>query len=295
MTMNQISVGIDSSDLADTALAWSLALAAESGASVQAIATWEMPLIAKLPNQIHGRPTAEFMTTEASKTLASTVDRIVEQSTQSVEIEQRVVEGKPGPTLVELSGPSDLLVVGRTGYGKRYGLARLSELTLGSTAKHCVHHATVPIATIPADTTWASNPEVLVAVDGSPDSLAALDWAVAALPPTSSLHIVRACEPWLGDGLVPQDIFEMDQIHRDLEKQTQEMLDSRNDQLESREFKLEVVVATAQRAILHPGYKPDLIVVGKRSRNPIASMVLGSVSDFAVRYARCPVVVVPSH
>lgn len=295
MTINKMTVGIDSSELAETALTWTIAAAAQNNASVDAVATWEMPLIAKLPKRIQGLPTPEFMTTQASKALAETIDRVTRKTAHAVSVKQRIIEGKPGPALVNEAASSDLLVVGRTGYGKRHGLARFAELTLGSTAKHCVNNSPTPIATIPSGATWTSAPSVVVGVDGSPGSLAALDWALTELPATSTVNVIRAFEPWIGDGLVPQDLIGEEQLQRDVQDETQAWIDSRIGQLKSPHptVALQVVIATAQHAILNPGYRTDLIVVGKQSRNPITAMVLGSVSDYAVRYAQCPVVVVP--
>lgn len=39
----------------------------------------------------------------------------------------------------------------------------------------------------------------------------------------------------------------------------------------------------------------DLIVVGSHGRGPVGRFLLGSVSDFVVRHARCPVMVVRAH
>lgn len=295
MTITKITVGVDSSEDAETALTWAIAAAGKTNATVEAVATWQMPLISKLPKRIEGLPTPEFMSAQATTTLAKTVEHATGQTACSVSIQQRIIKGKPGPTLVDAAATSDLLVVGRTGYGTRHGIARFAELTLGSTAKHCLNNSPVPIATIPAGSEWVSAPTVLVGVDGSAGSLAALDWALTELPATSTINVIRAFEPWIGDGLVPQDLIGEEQLQRDVHDETRDWIDSRIDKLNSPHptVALDVVIATAQHAILNPGYRTDLIVVGKQSRNPITAMVLGSVSDYAVRYAQCPVVVVP--
>jgi nucleotide-binding universal stress UspA family protein len=61
----------------------------------------------------------------------------------SIEIEQRVLDGAPAPLLVEMSAHADLLVVGSRGRGG------FSGLLLGSTSQAVLHHAVCPILVVP--------------------------------------------------------------------------------------------------------------------------------------------------
>jgi len=62
--------------------------------------------------------------------------------TDSVEIERRVVEGRPAAVLVNESQGADLLVVGSRGHGG------FSGLLLGSVSQQCAHHAACPVAIV---------------------------------------------------------------------------------------------------------------------------------------------------
>jgi len=296
MSIKKISIGVDRSDLAENALAWTLNLAADTNASVEVIATWRMPLICQLPGPIKGLPTPHYMAQETAKTLDSIVNEITNRIGSAVAVEQTTAEGKPGPTLVALANESDLLVVGRTGYGKRHGLSRIAEVVLGSTARHCIHESPIPIATIPSGAKWAPSPHVVLGVDGSTGSLAALDWALSELPRTSTVHVVRAFEPWVGDGLVPQDLIGHDELQRHIEAETQTWVDQSFQRpatnLDNAPT-VAAVIATPQHALTNAERTPDLIILGERGRTAAAAMVVGSVSDYMVRYSQCPVVIVP--
>jgi len=59
-----------------------------------------------------------------------------------VEIERRVVEGRPAAVLVNESQGADLLVVGSRGHGGFAGLL------LGSVSQQCAHHAACPVVIV---------------------------------------------------------------------------------------------------------------------------------------------------
>jgi nucleotide-binding universal stress UspA family protein len=60
---------------------------------------------------------------------------------------------------------------------------------------------------------------------------------------------------------------------------------------------LVVVESPAGPAIIDNAHDAELIVVGRRGRGAVKSLVLGSVSSYVVQHATCPVLVVqaPHH
>ena len=82
-------------------------------------------------------------------------------------IKSEVVSSPPVPTLVEMSGEADMLVVGSSGRGK------LSRGLLGSVSSGLVRQAHCPVAVIRDEDPLMPNPQhapVLLGVDGSPAS-----------------------------------------------------------------------------------------------------------------------------
>ena len=77
----------------------------------------------------------------AKQALEQTVRKSL-QDTDSVEVEQRVVEGPPAGVLVDDSRDADLLVVGSRGHGGFAGLM------LGSVSQQVAHHAACPVVIV---------------------------------------------------------------------------------------------------------------------------------------------------
>lgn len=132
---------------------------------------------------------------------------------------------------------------------------------------------------------------VVAAVDGSEDSLRALDWAIeAARLRESVLRIVhvRQYAAWTQPEVLaagPEQVGDpvLDRLRADLE--------GRGQQLPVLEF---VTIEGAPDAVLpEMGGDAQLLVLGSRGRGGFASLLLGSNGMAAARDAACPVVVVP--
>ncbi|GAA2768113.1 universal stress protein [Streptomyces paradoxus] len=136
-----------------------------------------------------------------------------------------------------------------------------------------------------------STQPVVAAVDGSDDSLRALEWAVdAARRRAAPLRVahVRQYAHWaqpevLAAGLAhPQDDPVLDQVRTRLE--------GRADQPDTEYVGME---GAAGAVLPELGATAQLLVLGSRGRGGFASLLLGSNSMAAARDAECPVVVVP--
>ncbi|UXX96821.1 universal stress protein [Streptomyces sp. AD2-2] len=133
---------------------------------------------------------------------------------------------------------------------------------------------------------------VIAAVDGSDDSLRALDWAVdAALgrgAPLRVVHVWQYAAAWTPPGVLVAGPPEPDE---------DEVLDQVRTRLEGRADRpvMEYVgMQGAPGAVLPElGSGAQLLVLGSRGRGGFASLLLGSNGMAAARDADCPVVVVP--
>lgn len=139
---------------------------------------------------------------------------------------------------------------------------------------------------------------IVVGVDGSDESIRALQWAVdEARRRDATLDIVVA---WHSPYAAAADITGMaaSRINReDIEQASQEILDRAMEvaRRESSAVRIEPVVVEggAARSLLEAAADADLLVVGSRGRGGFAGLMLGSVSQQCAHHAPCPVVIVP--
>ena len=137
---------------------------------------------------------------------------------------------------------------------------------------------------------------VVVGVDGSEESIAALSWAqryASALGATvravAAWHYPAAAGP-APVGVAPQPIrAEAEQHVRDglTAAIAKAYPDAQADQVETR-----VVYGHPAQVLLDESDDADLLVVGHRGRGAFTGMLVGSVSTHCVTHATCPVVVV---
>lgn len=138
---------------------------------------------------------------------------------------------------------------------------------------------------------------ILVAVDGSPDSILASRRAAAMAGAFGAelhlVHVVPVSEPvWLFDEVVGgPSLYEEDlQRARDLLDEEVRRIEEGGTKV-SKSYLREgdpaaEVVALAERL------GADLVVLGSRGLGPLARMPIGSVSSSVTAYAPCPVLVV---
>ena len=138
-------------------------------------------------------------------------------------------------------------------------------------------------------------PRIVVGVDGSPSSRAALRWAVNQARLTGgTIDAVIAWQipasmtgyGWMAP-VVPEISFE------DIAKHTLEeaVSDVAGSGAVPRVRSL-VVHGVPAQVLLEAAADADLLVVGRRGHGEFAEALLGSVSQHCVHHARCPVVIV---
>jgi nucleotide-binding universal stress UspA family protein len=133
-----IVVGVDGSDNSKDALRWAGRHAELTGATLEAIITWEIPAFSGWgPADAEDLEFPRF----AEEALNQAVDEVFGPD-HPAWLQTRIVAGHPAQVLVEASAHADLLVVGSRGYG---GFA---DALLGSVSTYCVHHAHCPVAVI---------------------------------------------------------------------------------------------------------------------------------------------------
>jgi nucleotide-binding universal stress UspA family protein len=147
----RIVVGVDSSPGSRTALRWALTQARLTGATVEAVAAWQAPVM--YGNSYGWVPMpSDSLAAVTDKALAETVADVVGTEGQPVEVRTTVAEGPAAQVLMTAAAGAELLVVGSRGHGAFAGML------LGSVSQHCVQHAPCPVVVIPDEADSGTTP-----------------------------------------------------------------------------------------------------------------------------------------
>jgi len=142
--MALIVVGIDHSEGAKAALRFALEEAKLRRARLRVVHAWQYGYIGA--TGLEGAyPALGGDIKELRDGAETALEEMLRESiaeTDAVEVERRVVEGRPAAVLVDESRGADLLVVGSRGHGGFTGLL------LGSVGQQCAHHAACPVVIV---------------------------------------------------------------------------------------------------------------------------------------------------
>ncbi|WP_018636606.1 universal stress protein [Parafrankia elaeagni] len=326
-----IVVGIDGSPGSESALRWAVTEASRRGARVRAV----------LGSCPHEQPSAVRRWADATAgphdegTLAQAAGQVLHEALTDVELPpglavvEEVIDAPGSEALLTAGRDAEMIVVGTRGRGL------LHRLRIGSVSASVAVHSPVPVVVARAPRTGddedaaesagpagpagrseqqphtpespeAQPPPVVVGVDGSPNSLAALRWAAdEAVLRGAPLHVVHA---WLA--AMPLPFAETSgEIVAALEDQARAVLDDSIAQVigaaagpgqdgpaaPTPSVRRVLVAASATRALLEESRDADLLVVGARGRGGFAELLLGSVSHQTMLHATAPVAIIHGH
>ncbi len=277
-----MTVGVDGSEQSLAALAWAIAQAEHYG-KIQPVISWHFPL-RHSPRPAPGAPSPNLKNAFEDQA-KEIVENAISGIDSSLLLPSRVAHGQPGPVLVEMAAESDLLVVGTRGHGAFVGAL------LGSTSSYCTAHSDVPVAVIPADANQARIQRIVVGVDSSASSTAALTWALEHRPEGAVVQAVHSWSPpaaGLGETATPYEIFETS-AERILSRAATRAAEAAGQPEDSVERRL---VLGDPRGSLRD-CEADLLVLGARGEGVISHLLLGSATTALVNHPRIPTVVVP--
>jgi nucleotide-binding universal stress UspA family protein len=280
---HRIVVGVDGSEHSMAALEWSAVQAQRTGAALKIVAAFG--------------PNYQFLNrSEADQFMQDDVaDAIVraEKLAPEVDITSTTFEGFPETILIKEGDGADLLVVGSRGRGG------FKCLLLGSVSRKCVHRARCPVVVVarPAPGSDAfineraeSANRIVVGIDGSPSSIAALGWAAKQAEVTgASLEVLMTWEWLSGYGWSPIDP-EFDQ-ERVCQTALSEHLKPVRDAHPGISIQAAAIEGHPAPLLVKASEGADLLVVGSRGHGEFIGVLLGSVSEHCVTNAHCPVVV----
>lgn len=281
-------VGIDGSPCSTKALQWAEAHVDRFGL-IQPVSVWQTPWWAFSPTAFGPTtsPSERAFRTETEKVASEVASQSLSRIDPTKILEPLTVHGLTGPTLVTIGETASLIVVGTRGRG---GLAAG---VLGSVSLHCVNHAKVPVVVVPPDAKVESGfKRVVVGVDGSDSSLAAVRWALRNTPSTCEIVAVYG---WEHDSSAVSDVASM--ARDKLDELAHELIEDSVDRARSQEqsdraVTLRPVCDDPRLALREAAATADLLVVGARGRRGVAYLLLGSVASALVNHPMVPTVVV---
>jgi nucleotide-binding universal stress UspA family protein len=194
------------------------------------------------------------------------------------------------PTLIDRSARARMLAVGSRGRGA------FQRGMLGSVSTAVSRHARCPVAVIHSvsaiDSVSASKP-VLVGVDGSPNSVPAIE---LAFEEASRRKVgVVALHAWSDTSAIVPPVVGWDSARDTEQTVLTEPLAAWGQRYPDVEVRRIVVSDRPVRSLLDESVNAQLLVVGSHGRGGFASMLLGSTSNALLHSAECPMIVVRDH
>ena len=253
-----ILIGYDGSEDADAAVAWAakaarlreepvvVVIAEDTGADTVGLRWWPQSYWRELGERAEGL--------------------LREAGVSDVRVERH--SGALVPALVPLADDATMLVLGSRGHG------RAGQTFVGSTSQHAAGHAPCPVVVV-REPTHAASDRIVVGVDGSPGSVAALDFACRqAELEHQRVVALHGTGPEGDHPAVADAVARAREGHPDVPLET------------------ESVDEGAAQALVDASVDAALVVVGSRGLRAYEGMQLGSVSHDVLRRARCSVGVV---
>lgn len=141
-----------------------------------------------------------------------------------------------------------------------------------------------------------SRQKIVVGIDGSEESLAAVRWAVdEARHRDASVDVVHVWHyVYLGDPLGVSAVASADNIEESARLVIDEALTHAGADGEAVGITGRAIEGAAAKVLLEEAATADLLVVGRRGRGGFIGLLLGSVAQQVAHHAPCPVVIVPT-
>lgn len=280
-------VGIDGSECAQHAAHWATLHAPGRADLLKFVAAWSIPSAPALPPV---GPMVKYWDLDAfadatQQRLTESVAAISADTTLT--IEPVVAEGQSASVLMFAASEASLLVVGNRGHG---GFRRL---LLGSTSTQCATHARVPTAVIPCGAPVDDLAHIVVAIDGSTNSLSAAAWALRFAPRNAVIEFVSVWDV-TPVAVGADQFFFPEAIDLAQERFEHQISILRSTVGENLDIRATFVRGHPRGDLEAAAAGADLFVMGARGHGAVGAAVLGSVSTWLLHHLACPMIVIPS-
>jgi nucleotide-binding universal stress UspA family protein len=290
--MKDIIVGVDSSSASERALDRALLEAERRRLPLRVVHAWTTPAwfssgglgyVPAVPSpEISGQVAQDLVDEVLAKGLSRRTSQV------PVEVTAEVHEGDPARLLTGLSEHASLMVLGGNGHGQ------LASALLGSVTTFVLHHAGCPVMVVPSGAHVGPPARIVVGLDGSTSSRAALRWALAAAeplhPPVVAVHAwqIHASAVPITYAKLPADATHQTEARSWLDAELSQAVQGADCSHVLRQAPYGLAAAT----LLEEARDEDLLVLGSRGRGGFSSLLLGSVATQCAAHARGTVVVV---
>jgi nucleotide-binding universal stress UspA family protein len=195
-------------------------------------------------------------------------------------------EGAAAAVLTAQAADARLTVIGDRGHGGFAGLL------LGSVGVALAQRCPTPLVVVRGTTDPGPAAPVVVGIDGTPTSEAALAFAVAeAVEHRVPLMAVHAWQDVVFDTSVAPQI-DWDAVETEERVTLAERLAGWTEKHPDLDVRRVLVRDAPAHALVERSRGARLVVVGSRGRGGLAGLLLGSVSQALLHHADCPVVIV---
>lgn len=288
-SMRNVVVGVKGALEVEPALDFAVAEALRRRLPLWAVHAYSPPSFGEVPPALfpgHLRERRE----SATRLVTAALDRSLERVGGGRGLATKVVvmEGDAPSSLTSLAESAALLVIGARGGGV------VSRTVHGSVAASCLHRCVAPVVVVPHDADliadrWLRS-RVVVGLDGSPASVAALEWAVAQAREWGSVLtpvVVSSLKDQPPAGFRQQV---GPQARQDLTTQVWRQVFSAGGS--DVEVHPSLLIGDPKQELWNAVAPADLLVLGSRGLGPVASFLVDAMTGPVALGSPCPVVAV---
>ena len=284
---HHVVVGVDGSDTSTGAALWAAALASTWGCTLVVAHAIPQDGTRYSPAAVLAESQFISQLREDAEAIVDAALAAVREAYPSVDVQHSVGAGPAGAFLVDAAAHARAVVLGSTGSGA------FRSLLLGSTALHVANRAPCPVTVWRGTHTHPDSSPVVVGVDGSDLSSAAVDSAFEFASffdaPIVAVHTWQG-SPSLGAGGTGL-LVDWDTVAQEEEALLGERLSGTAEQYPDVPVRRVAEQGGSADTILREAADAQLIVVGSHGRGPLLGAMMGSTSQNILHHARCSVTV----
>lgn len=275
--MSRFVVGVDGSAAAASAMRWAGKLAAAGDIEILAVNSYRHSFSEVRPE------TSDRLISEREDVLKSWIRPALDEGAS---VRAVLKQGDPRDVILEQAAKvrADLVVLGRTGRSGGPGF-----LHLGSVVEHTAHHTRQPLAVIPSAVLGPIR-RIIVGVDGSGESLGALQWCADLARVTDAAVRVVVVQERNDD----ETDFSSTSWHEDAERQIRMWISPLTDMGITTDYVIQSDLHPADGLLgVASASDGDVLVIGTRGTGRVSGVRVGGVAMKVLHRAFLPLVMVP--